>query len=257
MGLNALCRLGEKKEDSTNLRVALNAVSPNVMEAIEKSFNGWKNPLSVGTYISCFSEHHDSEDKLGRLSMWRGYGNGRTGVAIVMNNAPFVAEDDEFDGLYAFPVDYGDIKGVKKILDSIASNIQSNIETVKSLGDDAVANALFRVLTFMMICTKHPGFVEEKEWRLVYCPELESNVHVTKNVEVVSGIPQEVYKIPLKMQKAENEVGVIIPDLIDRIIVGPTEYPYVVYKAFVNILEEMGVPEASSKVVTSSIPLRV
>lgn len=35
------------------------------------------------SYITCFSEHLESEDKYGRLSMWRGYGKG-TGIALVL-----------------------------------------------------------------------------------------------------------------------------------------------------------------------------
>lgn len=256
-GFQCLVSAWGKKEDNTKIREALNTVSPNVIDVIEGTFNGWKSQLSFGTYISCFSEHNNSEDMLGRLSMWRGYGKGKTGVAIVMNNTPFLNSDDDFDGLYACPVDYRDDNGVKSTLDDIANNILSNLDLVKSLGDEVVAGVLFRALTLIMICTKHPGFIEEKEWRAVYCPGLQENKHITKDVEIVAGVPQEVYKIPLKVREDDTNAGVLIPELIDKIIIGPTEYPHAVYRAFVSLLGDIGVPDADKKVVTSSIPLRV
>jgi hypothetical protein len=42
---------------------------------------------------------------------------------------------------------------------------------------------------------------------------------------------------------------------LDRIIIGPTEFPHVSFKAFVDVLEELGVVDASKKVVVSDIPL--
>ena len=47
---------------------------------------------------------------------------------------------------------------------------------------------------------------------------------IAHEVIAVNGIPQSVYKLPL-----ENitEVGLVarIPDLLDRVIIGPTEFP--------------------------------
>jgi hypothetical protein len=47
-----------------------------------------------------------------------------------------------------------------------------------------------------------------------------------------------------------------IPSLINRIIIGPTQYPWAMWKAFVTLLSEAGVENAASKVFTSDIPLR-
>ena len=41
------------------------------------------------TYLTSISEHRNKEDTFGRLSMWRAYGE-TTGVALVMNNSPFL-----------------------------------------------------------------------------------------------------------------------------------------------------------------------
>lgn len=44
--------------------------------------------------------------------------------------------------------------------------------------------------------------------------------------------------------------------LIDRIIIGPTQYPVAIYKAFVGLLAEAGVKAPEGKVFISHVPLR-
>lgn len=45
-------------------------------------------------------------------------------------------------------------------------------------------------------------------------------------------------------------------NLLKKIIVGPTENPWVLYEAFVEELERAGVEDAPNKVVVSDIPIR-
>jgi hypothetical protein len=73
---------------------------------------------------------------------------------------------------------------------------------------------------------------------------------------VIGGIPQPIYKIPLKDIPEEGFVGAEIPALIERIIIGPTQFPLVTYEAFVELLSKAGVAEAQKKVFISDIPLR-
>ena len=48
------------------------------------AFNNSWSDIRLNTYITCVSEHQDSEDKHGRLSMWRAFGGGTgTRVGIV------------------------------------------------------------------------------------------------------------------------------------------------------------------------------
>jgi hypothetical protein len=51
-------------------------------------------------------------------------------------------------------------------------------------------------------------------------------------------------------------LGADIPSLIDRIIIGPTAYPYVSYQAFAAVLQGLGVQDAGERVIVSDIPLR-
>jgi hypothetical protein len=77
-----------------------------------------------------------------------------------------------------------------------------------------------------------------------------------RDVEVVRGIPQPVYKIPLKNIPEEGFTGATIPELLDRVIIGPTDHSFAAYEAFVSLLNEAGVENANTKVFTSHIPLR-
>jgi hypothetical protein len=64
--------------------------------------------------------------------------------------------------------------------------------------------------------------------------------------EVVAGVPQIIYKVPL-----DGSVSPLIADLdfaqiFDRLIVGPTPYPWPIYGAFVEALKSAGVPTLKS-----------
>jgi hypothetical protein len=67
---------------------------------------------------------------------------------------------------------------------------------------------------------------------------------------VVQGVPQPVYKIPLKDIPEAGLFGTTIPDLIDRNIIRP------ILEAFADLLGEAGVADPYKKIFVSHIPLR-
>ena len=91
------------------------------------------------------------------------------------------------------------------------------------------------MLRFATLCTKHPGFAEEREWRVVYCPTLEQSPYLIKDIAVVRGVPQPIYKIPLKDIPEAGFAGAI-PAQLSRVIIGPTQYPLALAEAFVESL---------------------
>jgi hypothetical protein len=107
-----------------------------------------------------------------------------------------------------------------------------------------------------VLCTKHPAFKEEREWRIYYAPTFQPSNKIKKSIETVRGLPQPVCKISLTDSPQDGLIGMEIPALIDRIIVGPTEYPWVMAEAFMTLLSEAGVSDAPSRVAVSGIPLR-
>lgn len=58
-----------KSDDGLKLQNFLNEMEDGLSKKFEDLFNGWIRDLETKTFITCFSEHRDNEDFLGRLSM--------------------------------------------------------------------------------------------------------------------------------------------------------------------------------------------
>lgn len=252
------CLVVSYKDDGKGVgeqfRLAINSIFPGISQEIEKLFDGWEFSLSTNSFIACVSEHHRKEDVLGRLSMWRAYA-GSSGVAIVMNNEALLQPSDAL-GAYSFPVAYFEKDQFKIQIEKLAQNISAHADFVKSLGRENVKGYIFQAFKTAVLCTKHPGFDEELEWRVVHTPDLNPSTRLIKAVETIGGVPQPIYKVPLVDIPEENLVGIEIPELIHHIIIGPTDYPAAMADAFKFALTEAGATDVDNKVVVSSIPLR-
>lgn len=91
---------------------------------------------------------------------------------------------------------------------------------------------------------------------MIHSPTVNPSEFVTHEVRSINGVPQEIYKVKLKSDPVNGITGLSPNELINRIIIGPTDYPLVMYKTFVNLLEKAGVEDAANKVWVSDIPLR-
>ncbi len=243
-----------RNECGIKFQAALNSLFDGVSKELEDCFNSWWPHLEKDTYIACFSEHEDNEDITGRLSMWRAYCE-TTGAAVVMNSFPFFSESVALKA-YTSPVAYLSDREFQEKFNLITDNILANADFLKTQTRDVILGTVFEMLKFAAVSTKHPGFKEEKEWRVLYFPTYQASSHLKSEIKVIKGDPQTIYKIPLKDIPSEGLTGIEIPSLINRIIIGPTQYPLAMWKAFVTLLSEAGVENAASKVFTSDIPLR-
>jgi len=235
-------------------REALNSIYKGFTDRLEKQFNPFAPSITQHTYVSCFSEHDDEEDTHGRLSMWRAYGN-QTGVALVMNNHPFIEPSDALMA-WTVPVAYVRENEFAEQLLNVASSIAENQDWLASQGEEDLLQRVVLMLIFSAVSLKHVGFKEEREWRVVHLPGLYASERLIDDHVVVNGVPQPVFKIPLANIPEENFTGVEPHELIDRIIIGPTQYPIAVRSTFVSLLHKLGVPNPGDRVVCSGIPLR-
>jgi hypothetical protein len=64
---------------------ALDDCIPGVASEAITAFNNSWNDVRLNSYIACLSEHQDSEDSNGRLSMWRAFGGTATRIGIVLS----------------------------------------------------------------------------------------------------------------------------------------------------------------------------
>jgi hypothetical protein len=239
----------------TELFAALDDIVPDLSTQSMDNFNGWLATVRTGSFITCISEHYKKEDENGRLSMWRSYGMSAVGVGIVINPLPLYSKSDALKA-YSNPVSYQTPDEFFATLRAVAQNIRTEREFLKSLPVDQVSGSFFNLLLYAALCSKHPGFEEEQEWRIIHIPQMWPSTVLKRSTEVIGGVPQSVYKIPLKDVPDEGLVGIELPSLLDRIIIGPTDYPLVVHQAFVEELTAVGVTDAASKIVASRIPLR-
>lgn len=240
--------------EGKHLRDILDGMFDGLADEVTRTFDGWLPHFRNGTWLSCMSEHLADEDEHGRLSMWRAYG-GITGVALVMNGKPFISPSDALKA-YTSPVAYLDVPGFQDSFSEIVFNIQENAEYLESQGKQTVSSYMFSAFQYAIHCTKHPGFREEKEWRILHTPKLQPSARLIRDVVSIRGVPQPIYKIPLKDVPTEGLRGIEPKELIDRVIIGPSQHPTALYEAFVELLTEVGVPNAESRVLVSGIPLR-
>jgi hypothetical protein len=107
--------------------------------------------------------------------MWRGYGANGNGVAIVFDTAQLTAIPTS--PLIIAQVVYGAtdarIAWLRALLVQFAE-----ILAKASIPDDKLhlpAYSLFERIKVFALFTKHHGFKEEREWRVVYLPDRDVN----------------------------------------------------------------------------------
>jgi hypothetical protein len=236
---------------------ALDGCYPDLAKELGETFAAHAPSLLEQTYFSCVSEHSDDEELYGRLSMWRAYGSS-TGVALVFNNGPFVRPSNALQ-TWTTPVAYIDTHGVRGQVQTIAERMEADRALLQQLPRDMLLNAVFRTLVFAVVSSKHEGFKEEREWRVVHLPTIWPSApqRLPRDTVSLGGVPQPIYKIPFVDYPAEGFVGATIPDLVDRIIIGPTQYPVAIRTALGLELEKAGVANPIDRISCSNVTLRV
>ena len=241
-------------EQATPMWETLEAIQAGLSNDIRGLFDGWIKDIRRHTYLTCFSEHLDSEDLTGRLSMWRAYGD-EAGVALVLNQAAMLSDSNALKA-HSLPVQYCTDEELFTRFSMTVDSIKANIDLMKRMNVELIKGYFWEMLYAHCVCLKHPGFSEEREWRVVYRPNQEASDRIEEAIETVDGVPQRIYKIPIEDVPKEGFVGANPNDLINRIIIGPCKHPDAAWDAYVSVLREMNVSELEDRVFLSEIPLR-
>jgi hypothetical protein len=234
-----------------------NCSAGTARKAIEQFDNHWAL-IQRGTYVTCLSKHDQSENQHGRLSMWRAFAPTSARVAIVISLPYFSGVSEKIRVIFS-PVGYLDQNGVTNELRRVIGNIQGNTEFIKAqVSEVELLTWIFTMLLAGVTSLKHEGFHEEKEWRGIYCPQvLGGPPEIMKpELQVIGGIPQKIYGLPLCKTVSPVLEGIDLVNIIDHVILGPSQYGYPMYEAFVDALSEIGVPEPEKRVAISGIPIR-
>ena len=172
-------------EPGQRLRATLNGIHNGIAEEVADLFDDWRWHFLNDTYIACFSEHSDKDDTYGRLSMWRAYSKS-IGVALVLNNAPFLAHTGP-RGVYSSPVLYLDDGSLEAEVQTVEERVVASKEFLQDQSRESVIHSVFNTFRFAALCIKHPGFKEEKEWRVIYAPAMEQSPYVQYAIQPVNG----------------------------------------------------------------------
>lgn len=220
-------------------------------------FNSYDEKYALDTYVLCFSNHEGVGDD-GSLSMWRGYGQDGNGIAIVIDTGKI--EPLNGSPLIIAPVEYATkeqrIAWIDKKLNELAEYLRNDEQDDDSLQYYAYI-WIKRLISFSLF-TKHTGFSEEREWRIVY----RRDVDVVNALEPMlsyhadeSGL-QPRLKLPLREIPESVGYPMELEDLIQKIILGPTTSTVIARKALERMVKQRGKTSLTEKIVYSSIPFR-
>jgi hypothetical protein len=218
-------------------------------------FDHWSKDTQFQTYITSISEHDPHEDLHGRLSMWRAFGGQTARVAFVLK-IPIENNVGAALNVWLSPVAYFRDDQLAREFQNVHQNVTANLGILRNAPRHILIGAIFIMLVSAVVCLKHEGFHEEREWRIVYNPKRVNSPLMQFSVEVIGGVPQTIYKIPINGDPPDQLGEINIGNLLDRVIIGPSPYPWAMYEAFVSELIKAGVPDAAEKVLVSGIPLR-
>ena len=139
---------------------------------------------------------------------------------------------------------------------AFAEGIERHGDYIAGLGAEQARRHLCGSFCFAALATKHPGFAEEREWRIVHNPHMHPAGGLPRSVEMFRNEPQIVYKLPLQSRPAAGITGLDLRECLESVIIGPCQNPQAVREAFAVLLGEAGVAEPEARIRVSRIPMR-
>jgi hypothetical protein len=210
------------------------------------------------TYIACFSLHDPLQDGNGKLSMWRGYGGNGSGVALVFDTTTIKETNTNF--LLWAKVHYASrqwrTEWIRAKLDLFAG-LLNEYQLPPSEYWAAIDSLLDRLKVFS-IFTKHDGFREEQEWRLVYLRERDKNRMLTDMLSYAIGPRGIEPKLKLDLLRLGQlvEQDLSPQNILCRLILGPSISSPLLQATVVRMLETLNLSNLSGKVSASETPYR-
>lgn len=253
--LNGVVRL---KENLT-LRAALKADPRRVAfyVGLDRFAATFERDHLLDTYVLSFSLH-ESNDRDGRLSMWRGYGGNGRGVAVVFDTTQINVLPSS--PLVIAKVHYGTGADRLSHIDLYANAIADTLTKVSVPEDKlhVVAWASFERLKLFAFFTKHIGYAEEQEWRAVYLRDRDTDNKLTSMFGYSNGPRGVEPKLKFKVKPISGFSGsdLSLEKIIHSIILGPTASSPLALLSVGRMLELLGKPDLKGRLYASSIPFR-
>jgi len=228
-----------------------------LVKRFDDLFSNYDSNHVLDTYVMCLSEHTQGKDD-GLLSMWRGYGANGNGVAIVFDTAKLNLNE-------ASPFIIGKVryKSQPERLEWIDSKLHqlTQVLAATELTEDSLslaAHFFIERLKLFALFTKHDGFAEEQEWRIVYMNERDPQGLMKKMFGyAITGRGVEP-KLKLEFAKVAQVLGsgISLESLVDLIILGPSISSVLSENSVRRMLNVAGQSGLAKLVTASSIPYR-
>jgi hypothetical protein len=225
--------------------------------AFEGSLSEYLNVHAIDTYVFCMSMH-EAANSDGLLSMWRGYGGNGTGAAIVFDTTKINAREDT--PIIVAPVTYATQdqrrQWIQLKLGELAAALRQHAVDDDKLYLPVVA-FLDRLKMFALF-SKHCGFSEEREWRVVYMRDRDKGKALDRMLDYATGRNGIEPKLKFKVAPI---AGLTVDDLsieklITQIILGPSVSTPLAVNAVKRMLTKLGKAQLAEKVIASTTPFR-
>lgn len=226
--------------------------------AFQHYLDEFSDKHAIDTYVFCLAEH-DPGNTDGLLSMWRGYGGNGSGVALVFDTTQL----NHVEGIvplmissvtYASEQDrLGWID--RKLTEFAALLVKHNVPKDQLY---IAAYQLFERIKMFALFTKHRGFSEEREWRVVYLRERDRQNKLRDMLHYTVGPRGIEPKLKFKVQPVEGytSADLSLETIVSQIILGPTLSNRLALESVRRMLEKLGKARLAERIATSSTPFR-
>ncbi|ESZ56003.1 hypothetical protein X727_33010 [Mesorhizobium sp. L103C119B0] len=220
-------------------------------------YSEYESKHALNVYVLCLSMHAaDNTD--GILSMWRAYANNGAGAAVVFDTGAIKTLIDD-SPLVLTQVRYASTADrlqwlERKVADWCAIVAKGNIPQHMLY---VPAYWLFHVILGFALSTKHIGFLEEHEWRLIYMPDRDRNKLLTEKFDYIVGSRGVEPKLKLKIAPLDGAISQFsFSEILHSILLGPSISSPLASASVFRMLEKLNKEYLKSKVHSSTIPLR-
>ena len=216
--------------------------------------NRIRERLSRGQiYAVCFCEDGDL------LSQWRGYGSFGGGYSLALSTAGLSSLVERAPLLSFSRVVYDQEVALGRAHDAITAAMRHFKEGIEERGlpipaMSHITSDLVSASVVDVVCsTKHPAFAEEREWRLIYRPDVQwAAARLAREFRpTIRGVTPFVR---IRTDSTSESVTSIEGLPLNYVTTGPTATPDLAVKAARELLIDHGFPYV--EVHLSSIPLR-
>lgn len=224
-----------------------------LLDAFGQLYSAFDDETAFDVYVFSCSEHDAQIGDDGLLSMWRGYGIDGNGVAIVFDIGQLLAARSP---LLVHQVQYLSYEESEAWMEAKLDRFAQNLARLGGPPEamQQAAAALFERIKLFALFTKHRGFHEEREWRLVYLREHDGQGMLTQQLSYAIGTRGIEPRLRLTMQ-ALGPQAPALENLVERIILGPVLATPLALRSTQRMLE-LHRPAWADRVVRSSTPYR-